>query len=78
MSTCNGLLKKGLVPNKEIKWKKKQLVSRRKQGNGCGLRMPVILGFVDKLAKVHGRRWRERKEAKYSFAKGILYRGRPS
>lgn len=36
--------------------KKKQLVSRRKQGNGCGLRMPVILDFVDKLAKVHRRR----------------------
>lgn len=38
--------------------------------------MPVILDFVDKLAKVHGRWWRERKEAKYSFAKGILYRGK--
>lgn len=39
--------------------------------------MPVILDFVDKLAKVHRRRCRERKKAKYSFAKGILYRGKP-
>lgn len=31
--------------------------------------MAVILNFVDKLAKVHGRWWRERKEAKYSSQK---------